>query len=317
MVRRLVQAPGPVLEPLSSAVRAPADSAMVVGLGSAVRAELLADLAVRVLVEEAELTPKPALVDRRGGGAHQDMNLEMFRRSAHALRPTFEALATRAHLCAPSRRLREELAAIGRRGEKAMFAVTGGVNTHRGAIWALGLLTAAAAMAPPEASPTDVAALAGRVAAFPDRYAPPEASHGSLAAMRYGVAGARGEARQGFPHVVSVALPALRGARRAGRSEELARLDSLVALIAHVDDTCLLHRGGRSALRDAQSGARAVLDAGGTATAAGRRALRSLEAAMLVYNAAPGGSADLLAAALFLDALEDRVAADPIREEVA
>ena len=101
MVRRLVQAPGPVLEPLSSAVQAPADSAMVVGLGSAVRAELLADLAVRVLVEEAELTPKPALVDRRGGGAHQDMNLEMFRRSAHALRPTSEALATRAHLCEP------------------------------------------------------------------------------------------------------------------------------------------------------------------------------------------------------------------------
>jgi triphosphoribosyl-dephospho-CoA synthase len=198
-----------------------------------------------------------------------------------------------------------------------MFAVTGGVNTHRGAIWALGLLTAAAAMAPPEASPTDVAALAGRVAAFPDRYAPTEASHGSLAAMRYGVAGARGEARQGFPHVVGVALPALRGARRAGRSEELARLDSLVALIAHVDDTCLLHRGGRSALRDAQSGARAVLDAGGTATAAGRHALRSLEAAMLVYNAAPGGSADLLAAALFLDALEDRAAVDPIHEEVA
>ena len=189
---------------------------MVVGLGSAVRAELLADLAVRVLVEEAELTPKPALVDRRGGGAHQDMNLEMFRRSAHALRPTFEALATRAHLCVPSRRLREELAAIGRRGEEAMFAVTGGVNTHRGAIWALGLLTAAAAMAPPEASPTDVAALAGRVAAFPDRYAPTEASHGSLAAMRYGVAGARGEARQGFPHVVGVALPTLRGARPPG-----------------------------------------------------------------------------------------------------
>ncbi|HWS82470.1 MAG TPA: triphosphoribosyl-dephospho-CoA synthase, partial [Rubrobacter sp.] len=188
---------------------------------------------------------------------------------------------------------------------------------HRGAIWALGLLTAGAAMAPPEASPTDITALAGRVAAFPDRYAPTGASHGSLAAVRYGVSGARGEARQGFPHVVSVALPALRGARRAGCSEEFARLDSLVALIAHVDDTCLLHRGGRSALRDAQSGARAVLDVGGTATAAGRRALRSLEAAMLAYNAAPGGSADLLAAALFLDALEDRVAADSIHEEVA
>ena len=313
MVRPPVQAPGPVLEPVSPVVQAPADS-VTVGVGSVVRARLVADLAVRALVEEAELTPKPALVDRRGGGAHDDMDLEMLRRSAYALYPTFVALATRAHLCAPSRRLREELAAIGRRGEETMFAVTRGVNTHRGAIWALGLLAAAAAMAPPEAPPADVAALAGQVAVFPDRYAPPEASHGSLVTRRYGVAGARGEARHGFPHVVGVALPALRAAREAGCSERLARLDALVALVANVDDTCLLYRGGRAALRDAQTGAQAVLDAGGNATAAGRRALRSLEAALLGHNAAPGGSADLLAAALFLDALDH--AAGPVHEEV-
>jgi triphosphoribosyl-dephospho-CoA synthase len=115
---------------------------------------------------------------------------------------------------------------------------------------------------------------------------------------------------------VGVALPALRTAREAGCSERLARLDALVALIANVDDTCLLHRGGRAALRDAQTGARAMLDAGGNATATGRRALRSLEAALLHHNASPGGSADLLAAALFLDAL-DHAAASPILEEVA
>lgn len=307
MVRGLVQAPGPVLEPVTPAVQAPAD---------AVPVEVMAELAVRALAEEAELTPKPALVDRRGGGAHNDMDLDMLRRSAYALRPTFAALATRAHRCAPSRRLREELAAIGRRGEVAMFAVTGGVNTHRGAIWALGLLAAAAAMAPPKAPLVDIAALAGQVAVFPDRHAPTEASHGSLATRRYGVAGARGEARDGFPHVVGVALPVLRAAREAGRPERLARLDALVALIANVDDTCLLHRGGSMALRDAQTGARAVLDAGGNATAAGRRALRSLEAALLGHNAAPGGSADLLAAALFLDAL-DHAATRPVFEEVA
>ena len=307
MVRGLVQAPGPVLEPVTPAVQAPAD---------AVPVEVMAELAVRALAEEAELTPKPALVDRRGGGAHNDMDLDMLRRSAYALRPTFAALATRAHRCAPSRRLREELAAIGRRGEVAMFAVTGGVNTHRGAIWALGLLAAAAAMAPPKAPLVDIAALAGQVAVFPDRHAPTEASHGSLATRRYGVAGARGEARDGFPHVVDVALPVLRAAREAGRPERLARLDALVALIANVDDTCLLHRGGSMALRDAQTGARAVLDAGGNATAAGRRALRTLEAALLGHNAAPGGSADLLAAALFLDAL-DHAATRPVFEEVA
>ncbi len=308
MVRGPVQATRQVLEPVSPAVQATADSAT--------RAGLVAGLAVRALVQEAELTPKPALVDRRGGGAHDDMDLEMLRRSAHALRPTFGDLASRAYRREPSRLLREELAAIGRGGEEAMFAVTGGVNTHRGAIWALGLLVAAAAMAPPEVPPAEVAALAGQVAVFPDRHAPPETSHGSLVTSRYGVAGARGEARQGFPHVVGVALPTLRAARKACREECLARLDVLVALIATVDDTCLLHRGGNEALRDAQTGARKVLDAGGNGTAAGRRALRSLEAALLCHNAAPGGSADLLAAALFLDAL-DHAVTGPVLEEVA
>jgi triphosphoribosyl-dephospho-CoA synthase len=290
--------------------------AVVVGAESAARTGLVADLAVYALLEEAELTPKPALVDRRGGGAHDDMDLGMLVSSAYALHSTFRDLATRAYGCTPSRRLREELAAIGRRGEATMFAVTGGVNTHRGAIWALGLLTAAAAMAPADAPPADIAALAGQVASFPDRCAPTEVSHGSLVTRRYGVAGARGEARRGFPNVVGVALPALRATREAGYPERLARLDTLTALIAHVDDTCLLHRGGRLALRDAQAGARAVLVAGGNATVAGHRAVRSLEITLLRHNASPGGSADLLAAALFLDAL-DRPTMSSAIEEVA
>lgn len=273
-------------------------------------AKRLADLAVRALVEEAELTPKPALVDRRGAGAHADMDLGMLRRSARALRPTFRALAVRARNRPPCGRLREELAAIGRRGEGAMMNATGGVNTHRGAIWALGLLTAAAAMTPPGTPSASIAALAGQVAAFPDRYAPAETSHGSLAAGRYGVAGARGEARCGFPHVIHVALPTLRSARAAGRPERLARLDALVALISKVDDTCLLYRGGSGALADAKTGARAVLVAGGTATVEGGHALRLLEAALLRHNASPGGSADLLCAALFLDKLGRTVPAD-------
>ena len=293
-------------------------SATPVAAVSTPSVELLADLAVCTLVDEAELTPKPALVDRRGSGAHDDMDLGMLRRSAHALRPTLAALAARAHGRAPSQRLREELAAIGRRGEREMLAVTGGVNTHRGAIWTLGLLAAAASMAPLDARPARIAALAGRVAAFPDRYSPHERSHGSLVTRRYGVAGARGEARRGFPHVVGVALPALRAARSAGRSEQSARLDTLVALIVRVDDTCLLHRGGHAALQDAQTGARAVLAAGGSATVAGRRALRLLEAALLRHNASPGGSADLLAGALLLDSLDNAAhGGENVPEEVA
>jgi triphosphoribosyl-dephospho-CoA synthase len=285
---------------------------------SATWVELLVDLAVCALIDEAELTPKPALVDRRGSGAHGDMDLVMLCRSAHALRPTFAALATQAQGRAPNQRLREELAAIGRRGEREMLAVTGGVNTHRGAIWTLGLLTAAASMAPLGAGPACIATLAGRVAAFPDRYSPRETSHGSRVTRCYGVEGARGEARRGFPHVVGVALPALRAARTAGRPEQSARLDALIALMVHVDDTCLLHRGGHAALQDARTGARAVLAAGGSATVAGRRALRLLEAALLRHNASPGGSADLLAGALLLDSFDNAAhGGEDVPKEVA
>jgi triphosphoribosyl-dephospho-CoA synthase len=163
-------------------------------------------------------------------------------------------------------------------------------------------------MAPADTGPVRIAAIAGQVAAFPDRHAPSEMSHGSLVAQRYGVPGARGEASSGFPHVVGVALPALRAARAAGLPEQLARLDALVALIAHVDDTCLLYRGGRAALREAQARARAVLAGGGSANVAGWRSLQLLETSLLRRRASPGGSADLLAAALFLDNLDHTAA---------
>jgi triphosphoribosyl-dephospho-CoA synthase len=110
------------------------------------RCRRLADLATRALIEEAELTPKPALVDRRGAGAHSDLSLELMKRSARCLRRSFELMAITAVRQPPDQALREDLGAIGRSAEYLMLSVTGGVNTHRGAIWTLGLLVSAAAM---------------------------------------------------------------------------------------------------------------------------------------------------------------------------
>jgi triphosphoribosyl-dephospho-CoA synthase len=101
--------------------------------------------------------------------------------------------------------------------------------------------------------------------------------------------------------VVNVGLPAMWTARANGADETCARLDALMAIMASLDDTCLLHRGGLPALAAAQSGARAVLAAGGSATAAGWRGLLRLDAELLARYASPGGCADLLAACLFLD----------------
>jgi triphosphoribosyl-dephospho-CoA synthase len=101
--------------------------------------------------------------------------------------------------------------------------------------------------------------------------------------------------------VIDIGLPALRTARSKGIGETFARLDTLMAIMASLGDTCLLHRGGWAALAAAQSGARAVIDRGGSSTAAGWRALQHLDAVLLAHWASPGGSADLLAACLFLD----------------
>jgi len=112
-------------------------------------AERLADLAVDALIDEADLSPKPALVDRRGNGAHSDLHLGLMHASALALWPAFKEMAEAALVFgAVGLPLREALGRIGREGEQAMLATTGGVNTHRGAIWALGLLVAAAALEP-------------------------------------------------------------------------------------------------------------------------------------------------------------------------
>jgi triphosphoribosyl-dephospho-CoA synthase len=264
------------------------------------RAVQLADLAVEVLIAEALLTPKPALVDRRGSGAHDDLNLSVLLRSARSLHGMFLRMALLAAGREPDRLLREELALLGRAGECDMLAATGGSNAHRGAIWALGLLVAALALRG-GATSDEVAAQAGRIAAFPDRYAPPRGTHGASVCRRYGVRGARGEASAGFPHVVNIGLPALRAARARGAGESCARIDALMAIMASLDDTCLLHRGGMPALHAAQGGARAVLAAGGSSTAAGRQALLRLDADLLAHRASPGGCADLLAACLFLD----------------
>ncbi|GAA4194672.1 triphosphoribosyl-dephospho-CoA synthase [Streptosporangium oxazolinicum] len=262
-------------------------------------AALLAGLAVRALGQEARLSPKPGLADRRGRGAHDDMDLPLLLASARALRPTFRSIAETAERTAAGIGLREELGRLGRAGEAAMLRVTRGVNTHRGALWALGLLVAGAVGATGE---REAVGRAARLAALPDRHLPAGApSHGERARRRHGVRGARGEAEAAFPHVVEVALPRLRRARAAGLAEEVARLDALLAVMSLLDDTCVLHRGGPEGLRVVRSGAERVLAEGGAGTAHGHAALVELDERCVARRLSPGGSADLLAAALFLD----------------
>jgi triphosphoribosyl-dephospho-CoA synthase len=268
-------------------------------------AERLADLAVDVLIDEADLSPKPALVDRRGNGAHSDLHLGLMHASALSLWPAFKDMAEVAlEFAEVGLPLREALGRIGREGEEAMLATTHGVNTHRGAIWALGLLVTAVALQPESSTAGAVTLRAARLALLNDRYAPQPLSHGAQVAQRYGVRGAREEAQLGFPAVLQRGLPQLKRSRAQGHGEQNARLDALLAIMTTLADTCVLYRAGEAGLQTMQNGAQAVLDAGGSASLGGRRRLHELDQQLLALNASPGGAADLLAACLFIDRIE-------------
>lgn len=268
------------------------------------RAGILADLVVAALIDEATLTPKPGLVDMTSRGAHTDLSWHLMCTSASALQCSFSAMAQAGLVIEDTVQLRHRIGLLGRLAETRMMQATGGVNTHRGAIWALGLLVTAAACNLNQLGAHQVAQRAAQLANTVDHDASAQSTNkGALICLTYRVGGARAQAQQGFPLVIDAALPALRAARARGQDETTARLDALLAVMALLDDTCVLSRGGLSALQAVQRGAAAVLALGGCSSVAGKIAYKEFGQQVLRLNVSPGGAADMLAAALFLDTL--------------
>lgn len=271
-------------------------------------AEELALLAAASLKDEANLFPKPGLVNWRSPGSHTDMTIEMMHASVDAISSSFKAMADAAKKADRNNpeslsALRMTVGAIGRAAEVAMLKATGGINTHRGAIYAQGLLTVAAGLAEERSAlaAERVAALAGHIASIPDLgFEAPATSHGLVVRKRLGLPGAREEAQSGFEHV---RLFALLKSRKAGLSEAASQINALLALMATLPDTCIAHRGGLAGLQAVQSGAKQVLDLGGVGLPEGSAAYEALCRQMEEQKLSPGGSADLLAATLFLDRL--------------
>ncbi|MDR6955531.1 triphosphoribosyl-dephospho-CoA synthase [Ancylobacter sp. 3268] len=260
-------------------------------------------LAADALTAELDAWPKPGLVSPRDSGSHDDMDYATFQRSIVALRPFYADLASAGATNAPM----DELRRIGRLAEDAMLVATGGVNTHRGAIFALGLLCAGAGAAVAEGRPPSADQLTRIVS---ERWARdivrgpiPLNSHGSGALRRFGAGGARAEAAAGFPHARTIGLPALRVGRTLA-DEEAARVHAFFALLAHMEDTNLLHRGGAEGLDDARREAREFLLAGGVGQAAWLDHALAVHRRFVARRLSPGGSADLLAVTIFLDAIE-------------
>lgn len=264
----------------------------------------LGDMAAAALVAELETWPKPGLVSHVDSGSHDDMDHTTFRRSAAAIRPFFGRLAMAGAAGAEMDQLRR----IGREAETSMLAATGGVNTHRGAIFGMGLLCAAAGVAAANGALLSAARLTETVARRWGeailRGPIPLHSNGSGVLRRFGAGGARAEAAAGFPQVREIGLPALRRGRALAGNEGAARVQAFFALMAEVEDTNLLHRGGAAGLQDAQREARQFLAAGGVGQGDWEAQAAAIHRVFVRRRLSPGGCADLLAATIFLDAVE-------------
>ncbi|WP_082709925.1 triphosphoribosyl-dephospho-CoA synthase MdcB [Burkholderia sp. TSV86] len=284
---------------------------------ASVSAEIAAQ-ATRCLLAEIDTWPKPGLVSHVDSGSHDDMSADTFLRSAAALRPFFAELAGAGARDASMATLRR----IGLRAERAMLDATNGVNTHRGAIFGLGLLCAAAGLrgasghVPHRAAATLGALVAERWGAGILRGPRAIASHGECASRRYGVGGARAEAAGGFPSVYTLGVRALADAAQlAPGNPEAARVHACFVLIAGIDDTNLLHRGGLDGLVFAQRTARGFLARGGVGAIDWHARAVAAHRAFVARRLSPGGAADLLAMSLFVAAYDgSRLRAAPPTE---
>lgn len=261
--------------------------------------------ATLALHDELALSPKPGLVTLIDQGSHDDMDAHTFMRSLFALRGYFVRIAGLGARGAPF----EHLERCGIEAETRMLAATGGINTHRGAIFTLGLLCAAAGavartglLPSPELLRHTLLAHWGD--ALASRAARQSTLPGGIAARRYGLRSASTEAALGFPVLFETAVPAM----QAGSARQLARqhvlLDTLFHVMAVMDDSNLAHRGGMPGLHFAQQAAGGFLAAGGAARPDGVAAAWDIGRDFVSRRLSPGGAADTLAAACLVARLE-------------
>lgn len=267
-------------------------------------------LATKALLDEVDTTPKPGLVDRNNNGAHRDMTPETFRASAEALRGFWPACF---HMGVETAGKAPEFAfaklrALGVEAEKTMLDATGGVNTHKGAIFTLGTVCGAIGrLWQPEApccEPAEIAkgAAALCASAVEADFAAVEQSGlarsaGERLFLQYGLRGIRGEVAAGLPAVLETGLPTLEGCLRKGLSRNDAGVYALLALIARGGDTNLIKRGGRELAEAMSSLIRTKLSNKLLPT---MDRVRQLDGLFIRSNLSPGGCADLLAVSYFL-----------------
>lgn len=260
-------------------------------------------LAVQSLLDEVCTTPKPGLVDRRNSGSHRDMDIHTFMASGAALAPYFHRCAQIGQETAgeaPEETF-ARLRAAGLQAERDMYEATKGVNTHKGAIFTIGILCGAAGRLWQPDKGWEESDLLEEVASMTRKPMEEDLrkagadTAGERLYSSLGIRGIRGEVAMGLPSVGKLGLPAYRRAIAQGLNGDMAGAVVLLKLIARVEDTNMLSRGGEAGAAAGAEKAAQVLEEGVT-----REALEKLDDWFIERNLSPGGCADLLAAVYFV-----------------
>ncbi|MCT4606442.1 MAG: triphosphoribosyl-dephospho-CoA synthase CitG [Marinisporobacter sp.] len=272
----------------------------------------VSEIAVKALLFEVSATPKPGLVDRYNSGAHGDMDFYTFMSSSAALGHTFYqcALAAGKYEEVNYDNILAYIRPIGIEGEKRMLKATGGVNTHKGLIFSLGIIAAVAGMAYIESPRTNIDSLeiCSRVISVTKGISQKELvqnkkkkefTYGEYLYKKYGVKGIRGEVESGFATVREYGLPILISLMK-NRNLNDVLVQVLLHLMMYTEDSNVLGRHDLSTLDYVKINAKQALSLGGIFTAEGRKKVMDMDKDFIEKNISPGGAADLLAVTLML-----------------
>ncbi len=258
---------------------------------------LIAHLATDALRAELNTTPKPGLVDRHDNGAHKDMDLALMSKSIDALQPFLVKLAMVGHNCAEKDMVPEtdEIRQIGIDAERAMLSATGGVNTHRGALFSMGLTTLAASWCMEHEGRIEEQQLRDLIMQVAGGFAPTAGTHGNDAVNAHRVMGALDLAKAGYQQLFSNWLPAYRGYLAEDAGHACHRL--LLLIMSQLDDTNVIHRVGYDQAQQVKQEAQALLDSYSV------EGMESLNRDYIARNVSPGGSADMVALTVFIHSI--------------
>ncbi len=278
----------------------------------------MGEIALKSMLYEVAASPKPGLVDRYNPGAHKDMDFFTFLASSSVLVSVFTECARKGIIydrdCCQG--LLESIRPVGIAGEMAMYRATKGVNTHKGLIFSLGIISAAAGNAFAKSGNERIPAeqicdlvkkiTRGITHRELKHHHREELTYGERLYREYGVTGIRGEVESGFETVRSVSLPVL---RKLVKNKHISINDVLVHVLLYLmisaEDSNILGRHGWDTLMYVKDAARKALDLGGMFTKDGKEYIKMMDRDFIDKNISPGGAADLLAVTLALYLLEE------------